>query len=250
MAVQDLAFRSDARPRDYVTKDRAYTLSCRAYSDGTQEVPSAATISIKRPGGEALPTPVSAAAMTVDGSGTMTYALVAGNTSLLAANYTADVAYTVSGTVRDANFVFDVCRRPPRNVVIQADLVFHHVDLTDLLTGAESNTQAYIRQSYEDLLVFLDGKSIRPYLVLNAEVMRRSIEHRALELFFFSKKKNDEDRWAALERSHGQAYHTERDTLGERLIFDQDQSLTADGTATEGASGEEGSVRTNARYSV
>lgn len=249
MAIQDLAFRSDSRPRDYVVKDRAYIFSCKAYSDGTQSVPTAATITIKRPGGAALPTAVSLAAMTIDASGTMTYALAAGNTSELGANYTADVAYTVS-TVFDANFIFDVVRRPPRNVVIQGDLVFHHADLTDLLGAGESNTQTYIEQAAEDVWTFLESKNIRPYLVLSQEIFRRAIEHRALELFFTAKTKSPEDRWALLRDEHRSAYSQELIAIGPRAIHDMDQSLTADGTVFEGRAGEEGAKDTGYRWTV
>jgi len=48
LAIQDLTFFSTARPRDWVTKDRAYTFTCKAFSSGTQQVPSAATITIRK----------------------------------------------------------------------------------------------------------------------------------------------------------------------------------------------------------
>lgn len=240
MPNQDLAFVSSARPKDWVTKDRAYTFTAKAYSSGTQVVPSSGTISIRKPGGAALATPVSGASLTIDGSGTMTYTLVSGNTSELGANYVADVAYVVSGTTYDARFLFDVVRVPLLNVVLQADLVFHHSDLTDLLTGSESNAQTYIKQAFEDVCSFIDSRGDRPYLVLNSEQLRRAIEHRALALFFFAKRKTDEDRWAGYAASHESSYQAELASLGPKLVYDFDQSGTADGTSAEVKSGEEG----------
>lgn len=250
MAQQDLQFFSAARPRDWVTKDRAYTFTFKAYDAGTQAVPSSATITIKKPGGADLATPVSGAAVTIAGGGDMTYTLTSGNAGELGANYTADVAYVVSGTTYSARFVFDVVRVPLRNVVIQSDLTKHHIDLTDLLASGESNTQTYIAQAFEDVCTYLEGRDIRPYLALNPEVFRRSIEHRALELFFGAKTKQPEDRWALLRDRHATAYNTELQALGTRLIHDIDQSGTADGTSTEGASGEEGSRNTGFSFRI
>lgn len=240
MPIQDLVFRSSARPRDYVTKGAAYTLAFQAYSSGTQQVPSSATITIRKPGGAALPTPVSGASVTIAGGGDMTYALVSGNTDDLGSGYTADVSYVVSGVTYTGRFLFDVVRQPLLNVVLQADLVFHHSDLTDLLTGSESNAQTYIKQAFEDVCSFIDARGDRPYLVLNSEQLRRAIEHRALSLFFFAKRKSDEDRWGTYAASHENSYQAELASLGPKLVYDFDQSGTADGLSAEGKSGEEG----------
>lgn len=250
MPVQDLTFISAARPKDWVTKDRAHTFTFRAYDAGTQAVPSSATITIRKPGGAALATPVSGAAVTVAGGGDMTYALIAGNTSELGANYVADVAYVVSGVSYDARVLFDVCRVPLRNVVIQADLAFHHADVADFLAAGESNTQSYIKQAFEDVCTYIESKGNRPYLVLHSEALRRAVEHRALALYFFSKRKNAEDRWGSYAADHLVSYEREIQAVGSRLVYDLDQSGTADGTTVEGATGEEGSRHFGLRYRV
>jgi len=180
----------------------------------------------------------------------MTYALASGNADTLGANYTADVDYVVSSLTYDGRTLFDVCLVQLRNVVLQADLVFHHSDLTDLLTSAESNSQVYIKQAFEDVCRFLDGKGNRAYLVMNPEDMRRAIEHRALELLCFARRKSDEDRWAGYARDHGVYYQTELQALGSRLVYDYDQSGTADGTSTEAKTGEEGGRSFGFRYGV
>jgi hypothetical protein len=233
-----------------VTKDRAFTFTMRAYSSGTQVVPSSATITIRKPGGAALATPVSGASVTVAGGGDMTYALIAGNTSELGANYIADVAYVVSGTTYDARFLFDVVRTPLLNVVLQADLVFHHPDLTDLLTSGESNAQTYIKQAFEDVCGFIDSRGDRPYLVLNSEQLRRPIEHRALALFFFAKQKTLDDRWGTYAASHESSYQSALAALGPKLVYDFNNSGTADGTDAEGKAGEEGAKNYGLRYRV
>jgi len=146
--------------------------------------------------------------------------------------------------------LFDVVRVPFRNVVIQADLVFHHKDLTDLLATGESDTQVYIKQAGEDVQQYLDAKGNRPFLVLNPAACRRAIEHRALELFFFAKSKSTEDRWYALYQAHQNSYHTELQALGPLLVYDYDESGTADGTSAYGKSGEEGSQNVGMRFRI
>ncbi len=234
MAQQDLTFVSTARPKDWVTKDRAHTFTFRAYSAGTQQVPSAATISIVKPGGVALATPVSGATVTIAGGGDMTYALTAGNADELGEDWTAKVTYTVSTVVYDGAVTFDVVMQAVHNVVIHADLALHHVDIASAFTGSETSTANYIRTAYEDVCSFLDGRGNRPYLVLNSQALRRPIEHRALQLFFGDKVRAAGDQWALLRDEHGVQYQTEIQALGSRLVYDLDESGDADSSERGG----------------
>ena len=249
MPTQDRIFVVTDRPRPYVAKDRAYTFTAQAFLNGTQEVPSAATITIRQPGGAALTTAVSAAAMTVAGGGDMTYALVAGNTATLGANYIADVAYTVSSVVYDARFLFDVVRAPYRNVVVTADLALHHVDLTDYLNSSESSSaQTYIEQAGEDVAQFLHNKGRREYLVLDMGDLRRPIEYLALSKIFFAKSKNEGDKFDRWFKHYLSAYEGALAAIN--LVYDEDDSGTADGTSeTDSESGEDG-TRFGARIHV
>lgn len=245
MSQQDLVFVSASRPKDWVTKDRAFTFTMRAYSSGTQVVPSSATITIRKPGGAALATPVSGASVTIAGGGDMTYQIAAGNTSELGANYIADVAYVVSGTTYDARFLFDVVRTPIRNVVIHADLVFHHPDLSAVFTGGETTTANYIRTAFEDVCYALEGKGVHPCDVLNPDSLRRAIEQRALFLFFSDKAREDRDQWDRLVLRYESAYQASFAALGPHLTYDEDQDGAA---APEG--GETGRKSLGLRYRV
>ena len=246
MAQQDLYFGSAARPRDWVTKDRAYTFTFKAYSSGTQQVPSSATITIRKPGGAALSTPVSAASVTVDGSGNMTYTLIAGNTSDLGAGYIADVVYVVSGATYDGRFLFDVCRVPLHNVVIAADLGLHQYDYADYLNSGETAMQ-HITRAFQDVCGFLHGRGQREYLVLNSEELRDAIEYASLARIFGSHLAASGDRTAALHEHYRNLYAAALTALGPKLVYDLDQSGTADGLSLEGPSGEEGAISTGYR---
>lgn len=227
MAQQDTSFISVSRPKDWVTKDRAYTFTFRAYSAGTQEVPTSATITIKKPGGADLTTAVTDAVVTVAGGGDMTYELSAANADELGEDYTAEVSYTVSDVVYDGLVTFDVVRLAIHNVVVHADLLLHHVDLDSFFTGGETTTQSYIRTAYEDVCTFLDGRGHRPYLVLNSQILRRPIEHRALELFFADKVRAEKDQFELFRDQHAIRYATELQALGSRLVYDFDETGTS-----------------------
>lgn len=249
MALQDLSFTSAARPRDWVTLDTAYTFTLKAYSGGSQVTPSSATISIVKPGGAALPSAVTDAAMTISGSD-MTYQLSAANAAELGANYTATVKYVVSGTTYRGRFLFDVVRHELVNPVQPSDLTRYHYDLTDLLMSGESNAQTYIVEAFIDVCEWLDSLGNRPYLALDSAVFRRAIEHKALERFFMARQKSADDRWATFADKHRGEYEREKASLGPRLVYDFDQSGTADGTSAEAKSGEEGALHTGLRYRV
>ena len=235
--VQNLAFFSAARPRDQVKKDRAYPFTFRAYASGTQQTITSATITILQPGGGALPTAVSGAAMTIS-SNDMTYSLVAGNAGVLGANYSAAIAYVVSGTTYDGFALFDVVNYPLRNVVVQSDLLIHYPDLTDILFGStysETTFAAQIAQGFEDVYQFVESKGKRPYLILSSEDLRRPIEHRALHLIFTSRGKKDSI-WAERAQYHDEAFKRWLETAS--FAYDADNSGTISGGDNTGTGGE------------
>lgn len=233
---QDMAFFPTERPRAQVTKDRAYTFTAKAHASGTQSVPTAATITIKRPGGGAMPTAVSGASMTVAGSGDMTYALTAANAVDIGSGYTADVAYTVSSVVYDGHFLFDVVRFPLRNVVLQSNLVDLHPDLTDILFSGESNYATQIARAYEDIYHFIESKGKRPYLILSSEDLRRPIEFQAMVRILRSRKKEDGDRWDGLKKDYEAQVQRWMDMA--QFEYDSDSSGTLDGVDVQGSGGE------------
>ncbi len=238
MAIQDFTVNFVDRPRAQATFGRAYTLTCKVLSDGTQVVPTTATIDVKRPGGAPMTTAVAAASATVDGSGTITYAIVAGNTDLLGSNHIAVWYPVIGGVTYDFVQLFDVVRYPLRNNVQQADLVLHHPDLSNVLFTGEASFQVYTEQAFEDVYQWLDAKGKRPALVLSSEDLRRPIEHLALHKAFMARTNDPEDRWGMLAAFHLKEY--DRWISSAALVYDTDQSGSADGTATDGNTGEEG----------
>lgn len=219
------------RPRTQVTKDRAYTLTAKLFLDGTQDVVASGTITILKPGGGAMDTAVSGEAVSVDGNGTCTYSLVAGNTGELNANYSAQWILTDSnGDVHEVPQLFDVVRYPLRNMVVQADLVKHHQDLADALFSGQSNFQDDIELAFEDVYAGIERKGKRPYLILSSEDMRRPTEHLTLFKIFASRRKEEGDRWDVYAQYHWDRYHAWME--GAVFVYDEDETGTADGTSS------------------
>lgn len=235
---QTIALQVADRPRPQVLKDVAYTLTFGVYFGGTLQTSfsSTTTISIKRPGGAALATPVVDANVT-NTSGVLTYALTAGNAAELGANYTADVKYYVSGVEYHGRFLFDVVCSQLTNPVTTADLVKHHPDLADIYFSGDSSTaEVYIEQSFEDVYQYIDSKGRRPFLVMGSDDLRRPIEHLALAKFFLARIKQEDDRWSVYHKFHLSQFEQWISTA--QFVYDEDQSGTADGGDAQGAGGE------------
>lgn len=237
---QSVSFTWVDLPKPQGVKDRALLLTVKMFVDGSQVVPSAATISATYPSGSELNTAVSDDAVDdIDANGTITHTLAAANLDQYATNYRAHFKMTYSSTVYDYLVLFDIARFVFRNVVVHADLVKHHADLGNLLFSGESDTQAYIELAFEDVYARLESRGKRPYLVLDSESLRRPIEHLALYKFFRARQKNTEDRFAGLADYHLEQFEIWFQTS--TFIYDEDESGTADSSDTDATAGEEGS---------
>lgn len=226
--LQNVSWDFSDRPRTQIAKDLGGTLTLNMYVAGTQVTPTSATLTVLLPGGSALATPVTDAAATLSTS-TLTYALSAGNSSVLGANYTAKWLVTYQSVVYPVIQLFDVVRTPLLNVVVPADLARRHPDLTDSLYSTESNAQKYIEDAYFDVFQIIDAKGKRPHLVLSSESLRRPIEELALSKFFAARIKTRDDRWAYLYEMHKSEFDRTIQTIP--YVYDIDDSGTVSGTS-------------------
>lgn len=224
------------RPRPQLRYGTGGVLSLKMYSDGTQVIPNSATISVRRFGGQACTTPVSAAAVTIDGSGNMSYTLSSGNADQLPpygdayAPWSADWIVTAAGVAYYKTSFFDVVRTPFYGMVTQADLVNHHKDITDSLFSGESNAQVYIDMAQEDVQRRFENGGYRFWLILDAETVRRPIEHLALQKYFASRVTGEiNDRWKELRDYH----QREADSWFENTRFIYDFNQTGNATPEE-----------------
>lgn len=185
------------RPRPQLQYGVGGTLQLAAFLDSTQIVPSPATITVLRFGGSPCSTPVTTAACSVDGNGTMSYVLSAGNANILPpygegyAPWTANWFFTSGGVAYQKITTFDVVQWPIYNVVRTSDLANHYPDITSTLFTAESSTQSYISEAFIEVRQRLDNNGNRPWLVIDSEQVRKPVEYLALSKFFEARAKDN-----------------------------------------------------------
>lgn len=218
------------RPVAQIRKGAGGTLTLKASDDGAQIIPTAATITITKPSGGALTTPVVASVVTISGAGVMTYALTAGNADALPAYgdayapWKAEWTYTYGGVVTVFVSLFDVVMYPLYNVVTSADLIYHRFDLASSY-GGETSAQVYIDQAFEDIYLSFCSSGKRPWLTLDSTVLRRPIEFLALHKYFRARTKGDSDRWALDAKYYYDLYETRMRSLP--VTYDLDMTGNA-----------------------
>lgn len=110
-------------------KDVTGTLSLIPYLANRPAVPSSATVTVTKPGGEVL---VTAASATINSStGEITYSLSSTYTVLLGENYEAQWQYVVGGTTYYQTSLFDVVLHRLAISVVDDDLLQEQSDILD-----------------------------------------------------------------------------------------------------------------------
>ena len=224
------------RPRLQILYGVGGTLTLKAWSDNTQIVPSSATVNVKRPGGAPCTTPVADATVSIDVSGTMTYALTGGNADQLYnieggySPWSAEWSYVVSGVTTKAIQLFDVVRFPLACVVRPDDLKDYHPDLNDGNYSTETTVQAYIDRAFFEIYLRICNLGKRPYLVLDNEQLRQPTEYLSLAKIFRARRKEKDDRWDALVAD----YTAQFDAwfAGQSFTYDRDDTGTVDPSET------------------
>lgn len=100
-------------------------LTFAKYFDGVRAVPTSATITITGDDvdGDELPTPVTAAACSIDTDGFITYTMLAANTVSLGENFRALFSYVVSGITYTDVIYFDIVKKKLTSTITDQDLV-------------------------------------------------------------------------------------------------------------------------------
>jgi hypothetical protein len=116
---------------------KAINFSWDFYSQGIQEVPSTGTVTVYNNAG----TQVATSSVSIDTTGRMTYTLSAGYVTE-ARNYRVNLEYTVSGTVKNSAYLFDVVKYPLRCEVSDNDLFIYLNELRDKVKEKTFSTSA------------------------------------------------------------------------------------------------------------
>lgn len=145
----------------------AGTLTLKKYIDNIQIVPTSATITITDAAGDELPTPVTAAAMSIDSYGTMTYSMITANTGVLGENFKAVVTYVYNGNSYVQDFLFDVVISTLESIITDDDLINDYAKLRQLyynihgeITDVGNINQIIDKKTFNDQLNYYVGGNV------------------------------------------------------------------------------------------
>jgi len=210
---------------DQAVKGLAYPVEIKAFDAGAQLVPTSAAITVKDPDGDEI---VTAAAMTIDGNGTMTYSLAATYTATLWENAVIEVSYVVSSVTYKAVFLFDVVLCQLKPTVVDSDLQNYFPQLADEIWEHEANYDKQIQEAFRLVKRDVKDKGRRPAMLIDGMQVRELIILKTFELVFFEFAKNQEDIWwKRYEEMKGQ-YRERFDKLSIKYDEDEDQVIDED----------------------
>ena len=210
---------------DQVIKDEAFPIEAKVYDGGTQQVPSAATITVKNPAGKIL---VEDQAVAVASGGTMTYTLPAANTNTLRENAIIEITYTISSVDHKMVRFFDVVLNKLSPCVVDADLKEYYPELTDEIWSGESNYDDQIQEAFRILKRELKNKGNRPHMLIDGSQLRIPLIHKTFEIIFRGFFKEAGDKWHELYKEHEKKFEDEFEELVIKYDSDEDGNIDRD----------------------
>jgi hypothetical protein len=208
---------------DQAVKALPYPIEVKAFEGGTQLLPSSASITVKDPNGAAQ---VTDQAMSIDGSGTMTYTLAAEKTSTLWENAIIEISYVVSSLTYKAVFHFDVVLCQIKPAVVDADLKNYFPQLAQEIWADETNYDKQIQEAFRIIKRDIKDKGRRPAMLIDGMQIRELLVIKAFELIFFEFAKSEEDIWWKRYEEMKARYNERFDKLV--IKYDQDEDMLID----------------------
>jgi len=168
-------------------RDIAFPIEVKIYEDGTQIIPTAATITVFDESGSEL---VEDQSMTIDGStGTLTYTLPSANASDLEENAVIVIEYTYTLSYKNS-FLWDCVINKLKCPVIDDDLKKYFPALADEIWSVQSNYDTQIAEAFQ--IIFFDfAKAEDDIWFVRSVQMRETYEMRFSKLII--KYDADED---------------------------------------------------------
>ncbi|MCK5127906.1 MAG: hypothetical protein KAR42_16735 [candidate division Zixibacteria bacterium] len=210
---------------DQVVKSETFPIEAKVYDGGTQQVPSAATITVKNPNGAAQ---VEDQTVAVAVGGTMTYTLPAANTGTLWENAIIEITYTISSVDYKMVRFFDVVLNKISPCIVDEDLKDYYPELTDEIWSAESNYDQQIQEAFNILKRELKNKGNRPHMLIDGSQLRIPLIHKTFEIIFRGFFKEAGDKWHELYKEHEQKFTDEFDALVIKYDSDEDGIIDRD----------------------
>ena len=207
---------------DQALKDAVFPIEVKAYLNGSQVVPSAATVTVKDPDGNEL---VTGAAMTVDATlGTLSYPLAAARTADLWENAVIEISYTVAGAVHKALFFFDVVLQKLKSNVVDSDLKAYFPQLGDEIWQDEVSFAGQIEEAFKQVKRMIKDKGRRPAMLLDGSQVREIVIIKTFEMIFFNFAKSQDDIWWARFTNYKTLFDQRFQAL--RIKYDEDETGT------------------------
>jgi hypothetical protein len=205
---------------DQAQKSDAFTIEVKVYENGSQIVPSAATVTVKDPDGTAQ---VAAETMTIlAGVGTLGYELPLTYTGELWENATIEVAYTVASVVYKAFFFFDVVLQKLKATVTDDDLKAYFPQLADEIWTDEASFSGQIDEAFRLIKRMIKDKGRRPAMLLDGTQIRELVILKTFEMIFFNFAKSETDIWWARHLKYSALFDKRFESL--RINYDEDES--------------------------
>lgn len=208
---------------DQALQDAAYPIEVKVYDNGSQAVPTAATVAVYDGGGGAL---LAATAMTVATDGTLTYSLASTLTSELTENGVLEVVYTYETVARTVRFFFDIVIQKLELAVTDDDLKGYFPTIGDEMWADEATYAGQIGEAFQTVKRLIKDRGKRPAMLIDGSQVRELVIIKAFEMVFFAFAKSAEDVWWARFLQY-QALFKDR-FAGLVIKYDEDESGTVD----------------------
>jgi len=207
-------------------KGIAFPIEVKIYEDGTQIIPTAATITVYDESGSEL---VEDQSMTIDGStGTLTYTLPATNTSDLEENAVIVIEYTYGGLDYKASFLWDCVINRLKCSVVDDDLKKYFPALADEIWGVQSNYDTQIAEAFQEVKSDIKDKGRRPAMLIDGTQLRKLIILKAFQIIFFDFAKAEDDIWFVRYEQMRETYEMRFSKLIIKYDADEDGIIDSD----------------------
>lgn len=208
---------------DQAVKTYDFPIEFKVHEEGTQLVPSSATITVKDPDGDEQ---VGDAAMVVAVAGTMTYSLSSTYTAALWENAIIEIEYVISTVTYKAVFFFDVVLNKLKCDVTDADLLNYEPDFAAEEWPSQDDYDPQIQEAFLDVKQDIKNKGKRPSLLIDGRQLRKTIIFKTLEIIFMAFAKSTEDvNWEKYLK-YKTAYETQFAALV--IKYDEDEDALID----------------------
>ena len=203
-----------------------FPIEVKIREDGTQIVPTVATITVYDESGSEL---VEDQSMTIDGStGTLTYTLPAANTSNLEENAVIVIEYSYGGLDYKASFLWDCVINKLKCSVVDDDLKKYFPALADEIWSVQSNYDTQIAEAFKEVIGDIEDKGRRSAMLIDGSQIDKLVVLKTFQNIFFNFTKAGDDIWFIRFEKIEEAYKMRFSKLIIKYDADEDGIIDSD----------------------